>query len=610
MQDQRLEKPPQTKKQRSSLMSQHQETSAAFPEAHVNRCQQVLHGDLALGAVVHDLRQSVAAQEDLRSRTELLRGLASKERKPFKLAAMRAIDRVLPATAEGTPASKLATNASLRNFVSVVTPNIRLRARAGAGKSTAIVIKCDFLIRELGIAPETIQVLTFNKKAAEDLSAKMVEALGPEVGKRVGVNTFHSLAFHVLRRAPATAQMSLNFKADDAELSADGHTEASLMFRAQKAATRSQDIRMYKQRYEGTRHAYMAERDDFEDSLRGLTLKAASLLRARRGTPGGLRRTPVTAHLARVVDDYEARLEKAQSLDGQSGLRKAADILSSDQPLEGFKRLNGNLQYLFVDEYQDFSAAFEALVQGVMTRNPTCVLNAVGDDWQSINGFMGAAPVFFETFRKRYPASLHLPLQVNWRCGQRIVALGNEVMEATASEEAVAGLPHAGKIRVKVGGIVVHRYNKAAWQEDARDFLKRQLVNTAGLAWADDARAGRDPGTMVLLAAKRKPFGRDLLAYAAHIEEAHGVRVATSTCHSAKGLQWDHVILLDGIATEYPAAHPADPIQRDLIPKVDRDAESHRLLYVAVTRAKQTLTLLAPTELHDRLKPAFAFAKT
>ena len=590
-------------------MSQAQETIAPFLEAHVKRCQQVLQGDLSLASVVRDLRQAVAGQDDARARTDLLRALASKERKPFKRAAMRAIDRILPAGGDGTPAAQLATNASLRNFVSVVTPNIRLRARAGAGKSTAIVIKCDFLIRELGIAPESIQVLTFNKKAAEDLSAKMVDALGPDLGKRVGVNTFHSLAFHVLRRAPETAQATLNFKADDAELSADGHAEASLMFRAQKAATRDHDIRMYKQRFEGTRHAYMAERDDFEDSLRSLTLNAASLLRARRGTPGGLRRTPVTAHLARVVDDYEARLEKARSLDGQTGLRKAAEILSGDQPLDGFRRLSGTLRYLFVDEYQDFSAAFEALVQGVMARNPNCVLNAVGDDWQSINGFMGAAPVFFETFRKRYPASLHLPLQVNWRCGKRIVALGNAVMEATAAEEAVAGLPHEGKIRVKVGRIVVHKYNKAAWHEDARDFLEAQLVKMAGLAWDDDARAGREAGSMVLLAGKRKPFGRDLLAYAAHIEDAHGIRVATSTCHSAKGLQWDHVILLDGITTEYPAAHPADPIQRDLISKAEKEAESHRLLYVAVTRAKQSLTLLAPTELHARLTPAVALAK-
>ena len=88
-------------------MSQIKDPSASFLEAHVKRCQLVLDGDLELGAVVRDLRQAVAEQDDLRARTELLRALASKERKPFKLAAMRAIDRILPAGAEGTPASSV-----------------------------------------------------------------------------------------------------------------------------------------------------------------------------------------------------------------------------------------------------------------------------------------------------------------------------------------------------------------------------------------------------------------------------------------------------------------------------------------------------------------------
>ncbi len=71
----------------------------------------------------------------------------------------------------------------------------------------------------------------------------------------------------------------------------------------------------------------------------------------------------------------------------------------------------------------------------------------------------------------------------------------------------------------------------------------------------------------------------------------------------------DHVILLDGISTLYPGEHPADPVQRDMISRAKKDAEGCRLLYVAVTRAKRSLAVLAPTDLHPRLETAPDLAK-
>ena len=162
---------------------------------------------------------------------------------------------------------------------------------------------------------------------------------------------------------------------------------------------------------------------------------------------------------------------------------------------------------------------------------------------------------------------------------------------------------------MKVGGINNYRRKKDEWQAEARDFLERQIATMARYAWEDDSRAGREPGTMVLLAAKNKPFGRSLSAFAKVIEPPVGVTVETSTSHGSKGREWDHVILLDGVMGGYPAAFPADPIERDVIDRREKETEGHRLLYVAITRAKQSLAILAPTELHPRLKAAQAILK-
>ena len=65
------------------------------------------------------------------------------------------------------------------------------------------------------------------------------------------------------------------------------------------------------------------------------------------------------------------------------------------------------------------------------------------------------------------------------------------------------------------------------------------------------------------------------------------------TAHRAKGLEFDHVIVLDGGWER-------------IGPKVDGDAP-RRLYYVAMTRAKQTLTLArfpGPHQLQDALRDA------
>ena len=60
-----------------------------------------------------------------------------------------------------------------------------------------------------------------------------------------------------------------------------------------------------------------------------------------------------------------------------------------------------------------------------------------------------------------------------------------------------------------------------------------------------------------------------------------------STIHSAKGLEWDSVFILDCIDTVFPSTTKADIGTKT-------DNEELRCLYVAVTRAKNNLFLFAP----------------
>jgi DNA helicase-2/ATP-dependent DNA helicase PcrA len=75
-------------------------------------------------------------------------------------------------------------------------------------------------------------------------------------------------------------------------------------------------------------------------------------------------------------------------------------------------------------------------------------------------------------------------------------------------------------------------------------------------------------------------------------EEAEGDRLILSTVHSAKGLEWSDVLILDLVEERFPSRHA-------LVRPEDYE-EERRLLYVACTRAREVLDLYVPSSLYDR----------
>ncbi len=73
-------------------------------------------------------------------------------------------------------------------------------------------------------------------------------------------------------------------------------------------------------------------------------------------------------------------------------------------------------------------------------------------------------------------------------------------------------------------------------------------------------------------------------------EEDYGAKVTLSTIHSAKGLEWDHVLILDLADGRFPSSKA----------KEDNLEEEIRLMYVACTRARKSLALFVPQYLRQR----------
>ena len=105
----------------------------------------------------------------------------------------------------------------------------------------------------------------------------------------------------------------------------------------------------------------------------------------------------------------------------------------------------------------------------------------------------------------------------------------------------------------------------------------------------------------------------EFLEYLQYFREATGVvcappsqedAVRLTTAHAAKGLEWKHVFIIRAVSPSFPASYketlvefPAALLDEDSISEADSKElaaqEERRLFYVAMTRARDTLTLYA-----------------
>ena len=88
-----------------------------------------------------------------------------------------------------------------------------LEATAGSGKSTVLVSRCQYLVKD-GVKPSRILAFTFTKKAANELKTRISAKIGPDADKMT-ICTYHSFCGKILRKFPEYAERSHNFSIYD-----------------------------------------------------------------------------------------------------------------------------------------------------------------------------------------------------------------------------------------------------------------------------------------------------------------------------------------------------------------------------------------------------------
>ena len=303
-----------------------------------------------------------------------------------------------------------------------------------------------------------------------------------------------------------------------------------------------------------------------------------------------------------IYNDYEAYLLKIKKIDFNDMINKASDCIVKNG-------LNLPYKYIIVDEYQDTSFTRYNLLRNICD-NIGAKIMVVSDDWQSIYSFSGCDvniftkfDNFFDVCETRYVEKTYrnsqqlidassnfvmknpdqsrkeLKSSKSLECPIKIVKFDNDFDEILKFELIIKNIINQSKFENKKI-LILGRNNK-----DIFNLLKNFNVKNE-----DGKRKFEILGDEDKL--RRDKFVKIVYRY------NPDVNIEYRTVHQSKGLECDNVILIN--LKNWRAGFPNKMVDDPVLNFVKRNgdsfsyAEERRLFYVALTRTKNNVYLLAP----------------
>ncbi len=579
-------------------------------------------------------------------------------------------------------------------------------AGAGSGKTRTIVYRLAWLY-EHGVAPTSMLLLTFTRKAAQEMLHRASLLLEQGLGGVQG-GTFHAFAYGVLRQYRPSWLEGRHFSIMDSTdiAAAIAHCKDELSVgKGDRSFPKTQTI-----------VGILSKARNKEISIEEVLRRESQHL------------LPHCDDICKINTAYTAFRRQHGLLDYDDLLFELENLLQ--EGIQGkrpeINYLRQRYQYIMVDEYQDTNLVQARIVHllGSKEFGGSGNVMAVGDDAQSIYAFRGANVRNILDFPNNFPQTTLVRLEENYRSTQPILDVANTLLKNAAqsydktlftsregglavrhiqpaSDRSQADmivkrvqellkeqLPHEIAVLFRAGfhsyaveaalqraNIAFRKYGGIRFSEAShiKDILAyaRLILNPFDLSAFErvallhkgigkktmqklyTVASGGDANATEKAFAKFHDFLEDVRAldalrmrpYTPHqymtelikiyqprlemhyaddhprrlqgLEEiqhmAHGYTeldlfiadlvlesaeereeeehcISLSTIHSAKGLEWNAVLIMDLVEDRFPSRHASADLESF--------EEERRLMYVACTRARQCLELYAPSTLY------------
>lgn len=299
-------------------------------------------------------------------------------------------------------------NAAQYEAASAVEGAYLIIAGAGTGKTRTLVYRVARLV-ELGHDPQSILLLTFTRKAANEMLNRASILLDNRCSKITG-GTFHSFANLTLRKYSRAMNLEPNFTILDQSDSQD----VINLIRSQAG--------------------FIGKEKRFPNKQTLNKVYSLSVNTGRTIDSIILESYPHFAEqLQEIVDIhsiYKNYKHKNNLLDYDDLLVYLKNFLESSSPT--VRSLLSNIKFVMVDEYQDTNQLQADIVKGLCQFNNNIMV--VGDDSQSIYSFRGANFKNIMEFPSLFKDVQVIKLEENYRSTQPILNLANHIND-TAIEK-------------------------------------------------------------------------------------------------------------------------------------------------------------------------------
>lgn len=412
--------------------------------------------------------------------------------------------------------------------------NIIVSAGAGSGKTRVLTERVKYLL-EQGVTPDSIVCITFTNKAADEMKQRLSDVTG--IGDAF-IGTIHSFANRIFKNSGTHYELLTKDKEID--------IIKGLIKKYGKYVTPDEYMEYIDLKRDidlGVKEEYVLS-DTFKlSTLHELDIFYGNILPSEQDE---------------YPEDIYDICEKCNIITFGQLLRECTDY---------FKRINGKLEYLLVDELQDIG---DSEYKFIMSLNADYNF-FVGDDWQSIYAFKGGDVRYFLRLMED-PEWTTYYLTKNYRNAKNILDIAKTVIyqaDNIINKEVEA-------VRSEDGTVIVDT------KSNLRNRLELIKMDGHYKDWFILVRANRDiheisahllSMNIPFVSFKQGGSSHDDIQYQMNLDA-----VKVLTVHSAKGLENKNVILYGNFPVR----------QKNYL----RNSDERKVMYVGCTRAEDTLIIL------------------
>ncbi|PKL43365.1 MAG: ATP-dependent helicase [Candidatus Riflebacteria bacterium HGW-Riflebacteria-1] len=277
-------------------------------------------------------------------------------------------------------------------------------AGAGSGKTRTLIYRVARML-ESGIAPDSILLLTFTRKAAANMLERVAALVGAQ-GKAVAGGTYHSFSAITLRKYGHYIGLSPAFSIIDEADAGD-----ILNFLRSELGFNRKESRFPQKK---TISQMFSKANNLEKSLTEIISDYYPQFAEHSEDLGRLHDEFASYKLKNLLLDYDDLLIFLHRLLSTSAEARSAITL--------------RYRYVMADEYQDTNG-LQARITFLLAGEGRNVM-VVGDDAQSIYSFRGARVANILEFPKVYPDCRIIRLEKNYRSTRQILDAANSLMES------------------------------------------------------------------------------------------------------------------------------------------------------------------------------------